>query len=310
MPRSANHSSSSSHCSRESTFLYVGPDVDVAPLSLLDRCETNVVYIEPLTWFGNRDKLHKIGQRIRKEPTHESPLTEILRKNEDRLFECSFYVPENEILAEYKQCEPNVTLSTVQDYASDLRSRLETGHPLCKKRGSTVASTRQRFRIARMAVAQRHVSFDFYDRLQNDRKRTLTVLVQRVEDIDFSRALLGSDDGVFRPISTACILGVGPSASALFQKLCTFKQRKPTFMTRTLRTIHRDEDGIGEGSCRSDMPCSWNCGGWLKLRNLTRVHGSKSNIVRSCPDDAWLSGRHIGREVVVSTQVAQHERRF
>ena len=128
MPRSANHSSSSSHCSRESTFLYVGPDVDVAPLSLLDRCETNVVYIEPLTWFGNRDKLHKIGQRIRKEPTHESPLTEILRKNEDRLFECSFYVPENEILAEYKQCEPNVTLSTVQDYASSLRSRLETGH--------------------------------------------------------------------------------------------------------------------------------------------------------------------------------------
>lgn len=321
----------------DTTFLYVGSDIDAAPLMHLKCHETNIIFVEPLTWFGNYERVEAMKKRMEhaakssKDGRERVPLS-VLQQNFDRLFECNFPVQKSDILPEFKDCIPNITSTLVHSFARRLASALSK-LPLCSDAALESDAVSPRFVVNSVRASRRRVSIDMHDSSKGGdggrssallpsavsrRRRKLNVLISTIEDVDLQAALHG-DDGTFRPISTVCNVGVGMAAIAAQQRLCAARSSERSsqrssersswakqLTTPTLRLIHRMEGSINELDCGHNRPCLWNCYGKQTLRNSSTSAGWPW----SCPrgTEMWKAAR-LDRDLAVSTLVDRKEKR-
>ena len=293
------------HCdgqaSNETTFMYVGPHTDVSQLMHLACSETSILYVEPLTWWGNQLRLYHLNRRIHEakaeseaesmkaRPGAGRVTLDILQKNGDRLFECDheFGLSANEVLPELRHCRPNITLSSVQQYAAELERELTTRLPMCSAAASEDGVGRPRVRVRERSVSTSRIQFT----LSYARRRVfLVVLISRVQDVDLQLALTGPD-GRFRPISTLCYVGVGPAAGAAASKVCNFRRdARPersggrSVLTPTVRHIHGAEtwDPL---ALPSEALGTWLCHGRYRLSHSV----GPTNFSWTCPRSLWPS---------------------
>lgn len=274
------------------TFLHVGPDLDTYSLRLLQPCELRVVYVEPLTWRLNKDRIDAFRQ------THESAGdfdNAAVKQKFDALFEC-------DDVSATSACRRALSRDDVSLYAAQLEERLAITATLGCNATATTSSGFDGFKLlgrphvhfAESESEMPSVSFDF---VSGGRRRQLLVLIAPIAQVDWAAALT-SDDARVVPVSTMVYTGVsGLNAQVGADAVCDGGRA-----ARTLRFMRRpfDDHGVGDPQifCAGKRPgpsreLRWRCPS--PAENATCLHSFFHGCYHTTAIEEWTPAGYFMR---------------
>ena len=229
------------------TFLYVGPNTDAAPLRFLKCSETRVLYVDTLTWLKNLAIIEQFEQ-LRKSVNESERAKPVWNTLFDSLFEC---VPKlrQRLLKDYEdpRFKPfaNCTGGEVQpihmrilqhelleNFAKIRRCAPEAGLADLRLLSSNIEASIGELVSPHASPPKLVIEFE-----SAGVRRELTYLASGIETIDLKAALTDAN-GVFHPISTFVKIGVGFPLQDAESAICDQFAAGQRLFTTHLRLLH------------------------------------------------------------------------
>lgn len=237
-----------------SVFFYVGPDTDVFTLNRLFEGEDEIIYVEPLVAFRNRDRIALAKSVVGPDNVENNPRI-------DRLFEC-----------EGLDCVVDpLTMDHIHEYARQITANLQSAS-LCPIADNALRG---------LHIHDVHIRFDriTLNFTSNHVRRRMTIYLQRIQELDPSIVRDAN-------ITTFSRLGVGPNGMPAKRYVCNHT-------VATLRIVTSSRNPCVSHSCegtrvKKNPSCRRGGGGGHTVNN------QNSYSIVSQTGHRWCGLRQVG----------------